>query len=62
MRRGLEIREVFRPTRLSSEHLRAAYETATPMIERPVIRRGDAPVREAERVGDARAQAQRGAR
>jgi hypothetical protein len=35
MRRGLEIREAFAPTRLSATHLRTAYELVSPVIERP---------------------------
>jgi len=38
LRRRLEIREAFSPTRLSAEHLRAAYEVVSPMIERAVMR------------------------
>jgi len=37
MRRGIEIREAFAPTRLSGAHLRTAYEVVTPVIERPVV-------------------------
>jgi len=37
MRRGLEIREAFSPTRLSSEYLRAVYEAVSPVIERLVV-------------------------
>ncbi len=40
MRRGLEIRVAFAPTRLSVEHLRAVYEMVTPVIDRAVVRRG----------------------
>jgi len=36
MRRKLEIRVAFRPTRLSDEHLRCAYEVLTPVVERVV--------------------------
>jgi len=42
MRRGLEIRVAFAPTRLSVEHLRAVYEMVTPVIDRVVVRRGAA--------------------
>jgi hypothetical protein len=34
MRRKLEIRVAFCPTRLSDEHLRCAYEVVTPVVER----------------------------
>jgi hypothetical protein len=37
MRRGLEIRMAFAPTRMSAVHLRAAYEVVSPVIERIVI-------------------------
>jgi hypothetical protein len=62
MRRGLEIREAFRPTRLSAEHLRTAYEMATPMIERRIIRRDDERARDLEHVVDVAVDVQRGAR
>ena len=39
MRRNLEIRVTFSPTRLSSEHLRAAYEAATPVIGRAMAKK-----------------------
>lgn len=38
MRRGLEIRVAFAPTRLAPEHLRAVYEMVTPIVDRAVIR------------------------
>jgi hypothetical protein len=60
MRRGLEIRVAFRPTRLSTEHLRTAYEIATPMSERRISRRDDEPVRDVEHGLDAAADVQRG--
>ena len=37
MRRALEIRVAFSPTRLSEEYLRSAYEVVTPLIERAVV-------------------------
>jgi hypothetical protein len=37
MRRGIKIRVAFLPTRLSAEHLRAAYEVVTPVVERTII-------------------------
>jgi hypothetical protein len=39
MRRGMEIRVAFAPTRLSPEHLRSVYEMVTPVIDRSVVRR-----------------------
>jgi hypothetical protein len=44
MRRGFEIRVAFSATRLSAEHLRAAYEVVTPMIERIVAMEDNATV------------------
>jgi hypothetical protein len=41
MRRGLEIRLAFVPTRLSAEHLRAVYEMVTPVVDREIIRCSD---------------------
>lgn len=41
MRRELEIRVAFVPTRLSVEHLRAVYEVVTPMTERVVVKTSD---------------------
>lgn len=46
MRRGMEIRMAFAPTRLSPEHLRAVYEIVTPVIERSVVRRSEDAVEE----------------
>jgi hypothetical protein len=46
MRRGMEIRVAFAPTRLSPEHLRAVYELVTPVIERSVVRRSEDVVEE----------------
>ncbi len=43
MRRGLEIRVAFSATRLSAEHLHAAYEVVTPMIERIVAMENNTP-------------------
>lgn len=37
MRRGLEIRVAFAPTRLSAEHLRAAYEMVSAVVERAIV-------------------------
>jgi len=37
MRRGIEIRVAFAPTRHSAMNLRTAYSVVTPMVERPVI-------------------------
>jgi hypothetical protein len=36
MRRGIEIRTAFAPTRLSAMHLRVAYEVVSPVVERTV--------------------------
>ena len=41
MRRGLEIRVAFAPTRLSAEHLRAVYEMVTPVVNRAVVRESE---------------------
>ena len=41
MRRGLEIRVAFAPTRLSVEHLHAVYEMVTPVVERAVVHQRD---------------------
>jgi hypothetical protein len=41
MRRGLEIRVAFAPTRLSAEHLRAVYEMVTPVVDREIVRCSD---------------------
>jgi hypothetical protein len=41
MRRGLEIRVAFSPTRLSADQLRTAYEVVTPMSERVVVPEDD---------------------
>jgi hypothetical protein len=49
MRRGLVIRVAFSPTRLSADHLRAAYEVVTPVIERVVIGEEDVATRKRER-------------
>ena len=38
MRRGLEIRVAFAPTRLSAEHLRAAYEMVSAVVDRTIVR------------------------
>lgn len=38
MRRALEIRVAFAPTRLAAEHLRAVYEMVTPVVDRAVVR------------------------
>jgi hypothetical protein len=46
MRRGMEIRVAFAPTRLSPEHLRTVYEIVTPVIERSVVRRSEDVVEE----------------
>ena len=46
MRRGMEIRVAFAPTRLSPEHLRAVYEMVTPVVDRSVLRRSDDVVEE----------------
>jgi hypothetical protein len=43
MRRTLEIRVAFTPTRLSAEYLRAAYEVVTPTIERTIVAEETAP-------------------
>jgi hypothetical protein len=62
MRRGLEIRVAFVPTRLSVEHLRAVYEVVTPMSERAVVKTGDV-ARDARDDGEAVAvRRRRGAR
>jgi hypothetical protein len=63
MRRGLEIRVAFSPTRLSAEHLRAVYEVVTPMIERVVIKEEDlVATRKHERGAEAAPRQRRGAR
>lgn len=36
MRRGIEIRTAFAPTRMSAAHLHAAYELVSPGVERTV--------------------------
>ena len=59
MRRGLKIRVAFSPTRLSADHLRAVYEVVTPMIERVVIREGDAVATRKRDRGDGVASRQR---
>jgi hypothetical protein len=41
MRRGLEIRVAFAPTRLSAEYLRAAYEMVNAVVERAIVRPSD---------------------
>ena len=41
MRRGLEIRVAFAPTRLSAEHLHAVYEMVTPIVDRAVVRQSE---------------------
>lgn len=48
MRRVLEIRVVFSPTRLSADQLRTVYEVVTPMIERVVVGAQDVAARERE--------------
>lgn len=60
MRRGLEIRVAFAPTRLSVEHLRAVYEVVTPMTERAVVKESVA-VRENEADENASMRRRRGA-
>jgi hypothetical protein len=37
MRRGIEIRTAFAPTRLSATNLRAAYEVVSPVVERTIV-------------------------
>jgi len=37
MRRGIEIREAFVPTRLSATYLRGAYEVVSPVVERIAV-------------------------
>ncbi len=37
MRRGIEIRVAFAPTRLSTTHLRAAYAVVSTVVERTVV-------------------------
>jgi hypothetical protein len=37
MRRAIEIRVAFAPTRLSAMHLRAAYAVVSPTVERTVV-------------------------
>jgi len=61
MRRGLEIRVAFSPTRLSVEHLRAVYEVVTPMTERAVMKESDV-VRESENDENASMRRRRGTR
>lgn len=38
MRRRLEIRVAFAPTRLSAEHLRVAYEVVSAVVDRTIVR------------------------
>ena len=37
MRRGIEFRVAFAPTRVSEMHLRAAYALVSPVIERAIV-------------------------
>ena len=37
MRRGIEIRVAFAPTRSSAMHLRAAYAVVSPRVERTIV-------------------------
>ena len=37
MRRTIEIREAFAPTRLSAAHLRKAYDVVSPVVERTIV-------------------------
>jgi hypothetical protein len=37
MRRGIEIRVAFAPTRMSATHLRAAYAVVSSVVERTVV-------------------------
>jgi hypothetical protein len=37
MRRGIEIRTAFAPTRMSKTYLRAAYERVSPVVQRTVV-------------------------
>jgi hypothetical protein len=61
MRRGLEIRVAFVPTRLSVEHLRAVYEVVTPMTERTVVKESDV-VRDGEEEQNVSLRRRRGTR
>jgi hypothetical protein len=44
MRRGIEIRMAFAPTRMSATHLRVVYEVASPVVERTVVVGAERPV------------------
>jgi hypothetical protein len=48
MRRRLDIRVTFAPTRLSAEHLRVVYDVVTPLVERRVVTDDDEATREQE--------------
>lgn len=61
MRRGLEIRVAFAPTRLSAEHLRAAYEMVSAVVDRTIVRPSE-DVGERELSIDVARQGRRGAR
>jgi hypothetical protein len=38
MRRTIEIRQAFAPTRLSAAHLREVYNVVSPVVERTILR------------------------
>ena len=59
MRRSMEIRVAFAPTRLSPEHLRAVYEMVTPVTDRSVVRRREDVVEERDLDGAEIAQRKR---
>lgn len=49
MRRGIQIRVAFAPTRLSAEHLHSAYEMVLPLVERSVEKKADAVAHDDDR-------------
>jgi hypothetical protein len=50
MRRGIEIRMAFAPTRMSATHLRAVYEVVSPVVERTVAAGAEPVVGHRERL------------
>ena len=44
MRRGIEIRTAFSPTRMSATHLRAVYQVVSPAVERTIAAGAERPV------------------
>ena len=58
VRRRIQIRVAFAPTRFSAEHLRSVYETLVPLVERSIRAKSDDLVADSSKRGGLQQQEQ----